>query len=136
MSKTGHTLLPTSLVGSYAQPDWLIDREKLAGRFPPRTRARELWRVAPEFLAQAQDDATLVAILVPSLMLGGILLLMLVLGCCCGAAAGAPPVVDCREPPDRTKDPAAYARWQRECERKRVATGAHGEGVQLLRILS
>lgn len=62
MSKTGHTLLPTSLVGSYAQPDWLIDREKLAGRFPPRTRARELWRVAPEFLAQAQDDATLVAI--------------------------------------------------------------------------
>jgi 5-methyltetrahydropteroyltriglutamate--homocysteine methyltransferase len=62
MSKTGHTLLPTSLVGSYAQPDWLIDREKLAGRFPPRTRALELWRVAPEFLAQAQDDATLVAI--------------------------------------------------------------------------
>ncbi len=62
MSTTGHTLLPTSLVGSYAQPDWLIDREKLAGRFPPRTRARELWRVAPEFLAQAQDDATLVAI--------------------------------------------------------------------------
>ena len=62
MSKTGHTLLPTSLVGSYAQPDWLIDREKLAGRFPPRTRARELWRVAPEFLSQAQDDATLVAI--------------------------------------------------------------------------
>jgi hypothetical protein len=81
-------------------------------------------------------NATLVAILVPSLMLGGILLLMLMLGCCCGAAAGAPPVVDCREPPDRTKDPAAYARWQRECERKRIATGAHGEGVQLLRILS
>jgi 5-methyltetrahydropteroyltriglutamate--homocysteine methyltransferase len=62
MKKIGHTLLPTSLVGSYAQPDWLIDREKLAGRFPPRTRAHELWRVAPEFLAQAQDDATLVAI--------------------------------------------------------------------------
>src|SRR5919109_620573 len=55
-------LLPTSLVGSYAQPDWLIDRANLAGRFPPRVRARELWRVAPEFLAQAQDDATLVAI--------------------------------------------------------------------------
>ena len=35
-----HTLLPTSLVGSYAQPDWLIDREALAGRFPPRTRMR------------------------------------------------------------------------------------------------
>jgi 5-methyltetrahydropteroyltriglutamate--homocysteine methyltransferase len=55
-------LLPTSLVGSYAQPDWLIDRKKLAGRFPPRVRAKELWRVAPEFLAQAQDDATIIAI--------------------------------------------------------------------------
>jgi 5-methyltetrahydropteroyltriglutamate--homocysteine methyltransferase len=55
-------LLPTSLVGSYAQPDWLIDRAKLAGRFPPRVRAKELWRVAPEFLAQAQDDATQLAI--------------------------------------------------------------------------
>ena len=57
-----NVLLPTSLVGSYAQPDWLIDREKLAGRFPPRVRARELWRVAPEFLQQAQDDATRLAI--------------------------------------------------------------------------
>jgi 5-methyltetrahydropteroyltriglutamate--homocysteine methyltransferase len=56
------TLLPTSLVGSYPQPDWLIDRQKLAGRFPPRVRARELWRVAPEYLDQAQDDATLLAI--------------------------------------------------------------------------
>jgi 5-methyltetrahydropteroyltriglutamate--homocysteine methyltransferase len=55
-------LLPTSLVGSYAQPDWLIDRNKLAGRFPPRVRAKELWRVAPEFLTEAQDDATLNAI--------------------------------------------------------------------------
>ena len=55
-------LLPTSLVGSYAQPDWLIDRPKLAGRFPPRVRAKELWRVAPEFLDAAQDDATLLAI--------------------------------------------------------------------------
>ncbi len=55
-------LLPTSLVGSYAQPDWLIDRKKLAGRFPPRVRARELWRVAPEYLDEAQDDATLIAI--------------------------------------------------------------------------
>lgn len=55
-------LLPTSLVGSYAQPDWLIDRKNLAGRFPPRVRARELWRVAPEFLDEAQDDATLLAI--------------------------------------------------------------------------
>jgi 5-methyltetrahydropteroyltriglutamate--homocysteine methyltransferase len=55
-------LFPTSLVGSYAQPDWLIDREKLAGRFPPRVRAKELWRVAPEWLEEAQDDATILAI--------------------------------------------------------------------------
>ncbi len=55
-------LLPTSLVGSYAQPEWLIDRTRLAGRFPPRVRAKELWRVAPEHLAQAQDDATELAI--------------------------------------------------------------------------
>ena len=55
-------LFPTSLVGSYPQPDWLIDRERLAGRFPPRVRARELWRVGPEFLPQAHDDATLLAI--------------------------------------------------------------------------
>ena len=54
--------LPTSLVGSYAQPDWLIDRQKLAARFPPRVRAHELWRVAPEWLDQAQDDATILAI--------------------------------------------------------------------------
>ena len=57
-----HKLLPTSLVGSYPQPDWLIDREKLAGRFPPRVRAKELWRPSPEHLEQAQDDATLLAI--------------------------------------------------------------------------
>lgn len=55
-------LLPTTLVGSYPQPDWLIDRAKLAGRFPPRVRARELWRVSDEWLTQAQDDATLLAI--------------------------------------------------------------------------
>src|SRR5271163_2121668 len=55
-------LIPTSLVGSYPQPDWLIDRERLGHRLPPRVRARELWRVAPEFLSQAQDDATLLAI--------------------------------------------------------------------------
>jgi 5-methyltetrahydropteroyltriglutamate--homocysteine methyltransferase len=55
-------LLPTSLVGSYPQPDWLIDRAKLAGRFPPRVRATELWRVPADYLAQAQDDATLLAI--------------------------------------------------------------------------
>jgi 5-methyltetrahydropteroyltriglutamate--homocysteine methyltransferase len=51
-------LFPTSLVGSYPQPDWLIDRQKLAGRFPPRVRATELWRVDPQFLAEAQRDAT------------------------------------------------------------------------------
>jgi 5-methyltetrahydropteroyltriglutamate--homocysteine methyltransferase len=55
-------LFPTALVGSFPQPEWLIDRARLAGRFPPRTRARELWRVGPEYLARAQDDATLLAI--------------------------------------------------------------------------
>src|SRR5215204_6875513 len=55
-------LFPTSLVGSMPQPDWLIDRQKLAGRFPPRVRAKELWRVQPEFIEQAYDDATLLAI--------------------------------------------------------------------------
>src|SRR5476649_525370 len=55
-------LFPTSLVGSYPQPEWLIDRPKLAGRFPPRVRARELWRPAPDFLGQAQEDATVLAI--------------------------------------------------------------------------
>lgn len=56
------TLLPTSLVGSYPQPEWLIDRRKLSHRMPPRVRAAELWRVAPELLVQAQDDATILAI--------------------------------------------------------------------------
>jgi 5-methyltetrahydropteroyltriglutamate--homocysteine methyltransferase len=55
-------LLPTSLVGSYPQPDWLIDREKLAARLPPRVRATDLWRVDPAYLEDAQDDATLLAI--------------------------------------------------------------------------
>src|ERR1044072_4188070 len=55
-------LLPTTLVGSYAHTGWLIDRARLAGRFPPRVRAKELWRVAPEHLDAAQDDATLLAI--------------------------------------------------------------------------
>jgi 5-methyltetrahydropteroyltriglutamate--homocysteine methyltransferase len=55
-------LLPTTLVGSYPQPDWLIDRKRLAGRFPPRVRARELWRVPEPLLTEAQDDATIVAI--------------------------------------------------------------------------
>ena len=55
-------LFPTSLVGSYPQPDWLIDRERLRHRFPPRVRARELWRFDPAYLAEAQRDATLLAI--------------------------------------------------------------------------
>ncbi|HET7757866.1 MAG TPA: hypothetical protein VFK87_11475 [Steroidobacteraceae bacterium] len=54
--------LSTTLVGSYPQPEWLIDRARLAGRFPPRVRARELWRVPEPWLAEAQDDATLLAI--------------------------------------------------------------------------
>jgi 5-methyltetrahydropteroyltriglutamate--homocysteine methyltransferase len=55
-------LFPTTLVGSYPQPEWLIDRAKLAGRFPPRTRAQELWRIPAEYLEEAQNDATRMAI--------------------------------------------------------------------------
>ena len=55
-------LFPTTLVGSYPQPEWLIDRAKLAGRFPPRTRAKELWRIPEAYLEEAQRDATLIAI--------------------------------------------------------------------------
>jgi len=55
-------LFPTALVGSYPQPEWLIDRARLAERFPPRVRARELWRVAEPLLAEAQNDATVLAI--------------------------------------------------------------------------
>jgi 5-methyltetrahydropteroyltriglutamate--homocysteine methyltransferase len=55
-------LFSTSLVGSYPQPDWLIDRDRLAARLPPRVRARELWRVDPAYLAEAQRDATVLAI--------------------------------------------------------------------------
>jgi 5-methyltetrahydropteroyltriglutamate--homocysteine methyltransferase len=55
-------LFPTSLVGSYPQPDWLIDRARLSSRLPPRVRAKELWRIDPQWLGEAQDDATLLAI--------------------------------------------------------------------------
>jgi 5-methyltetrahydropteroyltriglutamate--homocysteine methyltransferase len=55
-------LFPTTLVGSYPQPDWLIDRPRLSSRFPPRVREHSLWRIAPPFLAEAQDDATVLAI--------------------------------------------------------------------------
>ncbi len=55
-------LFPTTLVGSLPQPEWLIDRQKLAGRFPPRVRALELWRIPEPYLAEAQNDATVLAI--------------------------------------------------------------------------
>jgi 5-methyltetrahydropteroyltriglutamate--homocysteine methyltransferase len=55
-------LIPTTLVGSYPQPDWLVDRELLMANLPPRVRAKELWRVPEQFLAEAQDDATALAI--------------------------------------------------------------------------
>src|SRR5437879_5322645 len=55
-------LLPTTVVGSYPQPDWLIDRALLAANTPPRVRMRHLWRVPLELLVQAQDDATVLAI--------------------------------------------------------------------------
>lgn len=56
-------LFPCTLVGSYAQPDWLMDKEKLKGRFPPRVRTRELWRIPDEFLDEAKDDAVRLAIM-------------------------------------------------------------------------
>ena len=55
-------LLPTTVVGSYTQPEWLIDRENLTTRLPPRVRVQEIWRIPPEHLEAAQDDATLLAI--------------------------------------------------------------------------
>ena len=55
-------LIPTTVVGSYPQPDWLVDREQLRSRLPPRVRAREIWRIPDPYLEQAQDDATLLAI--------------------------------------------------------------------------
>ncbi len=54
--------LLTTVVGSYPQPDWLVDRAMLGSRLPPRTRALEIWRAASGFLEQAQDDATVLAI--------------------------------------------------------------------------
>jgi 5-methyltetrahydropteroyltriglutamate--homocysteine methyltransferase len=54
--------LVTTVVGSYPQPDWLIDRERLGDRLPPRVRARELWRVPEPYLGEAQDDATRLAL--------------------------------------------------------------------------
>ncbi|MFH5924763.1 5-methyltetrahydropteroyltriglutamate--homocysteine methyltransferase [Roseomonas xinghualingensis] len=57
-----HTLLPTTVVGSYPQPDWLVDRNVLAQNLVPRVRMKQMWRVAEDALEQAQDDATLIAI--------------------------------------------------------------------------
>lgn len=55
-------LLPTTLVGSYPQPDWLVDKAVLLGKGPPRVRMKEVWRVAEPYLGEAQDDAALLAI--------------------------------------------------------------------------
>ena len=55
-------MLVTTVVGSYPQPAWLIDRDRLGERLPPRVRARELWRVPEPFLEEAQDDATRLAV--------------------------------------------------------------------------
>src|SRR5215213_9244754 len=55
-------LLPTTVVGSYPQPDWLVDREMMKGNVVPRVRLRAMWRVPEQYLEQAQDDATLLAI--------------------------------------------------------------------------
>jgi 5-methyltetrahydropteroyltriglutamate--homocysteine methyltransferase len=55
-------LLPTTVVGSYPQPDWLIDRERLTHLPPVRVSGRDLWRVPEPWLEQAQDDATVLAI--------------------------------------------------------------------------
>ena len=55
-------LLPTTVVGSYPQPDWLVDRAALQHHGVPRAHAHDMWRVAPELLEQAQDDATVLAI--------------------------------------------------------------------------
>ena len=55
-------MLVTTVVGSYPQPEWLIDRERLGDRLPPRVRAKELWRVPEPFLEEAQDDATRLAV--------------------------------------------------------------------------
>jgi 5-methyltetrahydropteroyltriglutamate--homocysteine methyltransferase len=63
VSERATRLLQTTVVGSYPQPDWLVDRSVLGGRLPPRIRAMEIWRVAPDLLEQAQDDASRLAIL-------------------------------------------------------------------------
>ena len=56
-------LLQTTVVGSFPQPDWLVDRDTLKQRLVPRVRAPELWRIAAPYLTDAQDDATRLAVL-------------------------------------------------------------------------
>jgi len=58
---TNGYLLPTTVVGSYPQPDWLVDRELLS-KGVPRTRLQALWRIHEDHLEQAQNDATVLAI--------------------------------------------------------------------------
>ncbi|MEL0111067.1 MAG: hypothetical protein VW835_04970, partial [Rickettsiales bacterium] len=55
-------LIPTTLVGSYPQPGWLVDKEMLLSSGPPRVRMRKVWRVPEELLEEAQEDATLAAL--------------------------------------------------------------------------
>src|SRR5882762_8802919 len=59
-------ILPTTVVGSYPQPDWLVDHKVFKSQTVPRVRLKEIWRVPEQFLEQAQDDATLIAIRVAS----------------------------------------------------------------------
>jgi 5-methyltetrahydropteroyltriglutamate--homocysteine methyltransferase len=59
---TSGDILATTVVGSYPQPEWLVDRAMLGSRLPPRIRAKEIWRVPEDLLAEAQDDATVLAI--------------------------------------------------------------------------
>lgn len=62
MPKVDLPLLPTGLVGSYAQPGWLIDRQRLGKHLPARVRFEDLWKLPPDDLAEAQNDATLIAL--------------------------------------------------------------------------
>src|SRR5690606_3206710 len=62
MRRMSGSIVRTAVVGSYPQPDWLVDRALLAKFMAPRVRVREIWRIPPEHLEEAQDDATIVAI--------------------------------------------------------------------------
>ena len=55
-------LIPTMLVGSFPQPSWLVDKDKLLSSGPPRVRMRNVWRIDDAYSEEAQDDATIVAI--------------------------------------------------------------------------